>query len=725
MMNALKQIWFLLIFILLSSCSRFEEHEINGNSKKLLVPPRSFVNPQNDDEYFFNYRLVNFAPGTEPFIRETFGSALYVDQSGFWEHPSYTSFAVGFATNLPAISVVEYGETTKYGQHTEPSDSYYYQHLHYIKGLKPGVTYHYRIRVQDHEGSEITLKGSTFTLPELPEGAIRIPEDMDGTAPYNLTKGDALYVLTRDLTVPTLAINIKAHSVTIDLDGHTITYDTERPKVTGSGWDDYAYNEEASFGIRAGLWNYTNTKIFNGVIMQGRNGGAGFIGIGFNPIFLNHMGASSYNEVAGVTIEYYGNSISGMIAGNGKVHHNVIIDRGSVIDNRHQGIKALRMGSSSANEAAWNSIRRFRHQGLYSGGYIHHNELYSDSFDTNSFMIGPDEGAIVEHNKLFGMGYLPIGVGWANNLIVRNNFIYIHGFAPTLRSTEYNRKSGIAGVRTTNYGEGVKYDNMLYEDNVITLKAEDGCTMARGIWTTNGVDDTRLVYRRNTVKVEAMSGNLKNTTNSYYNGDVNNAICAVTFSGAALPHPSENPKIPDPIIFEDNHLIGNVNLLVIGEGYGITSSVWMYRTKLEKIEHDSEHFRPVRLGFWYWNTFNNRMIDTETKGIAPNEMTPYYFGNKEGYMEISYGESREVTFTSGSQPLRYSRINISVDGVQNFSGTTDSNGKLRLDLLTVQHLSDRGNVSNKNYQQYTFTVNGHTPRTVSVSQLKTLTTIAL
>ena len=714
----MKKNFILIIGAFLLSCSIKEP--VVEDVRRSLSPPKAIANPKNEDEYFFNYRLKQFAPLTEPFIKETFGNALNFEQAGFWEHTAYSSCVVGFATNLPAISAVEYGETTAYGQQTETSDAYYYRHLHYMRGLKSGVTYHYRFKAQDHDGVEIASEDRTFTLSEIPVDAIRIPEDMQGDPPYHLTQGEALYVLTRDLTVPTLAINIKAHHVTIDLDGHTIIYDNETPTVIGSGWNDYAYNEDASFGIRTGLWNFTNVKIFNGIIKQGRNGGEGFIGVGYNPLFLNHLGTGSQNEIAGVTVDYYGNSVAGMIAGDGKVHHNVVIDRGTVIDNRHQGIKALEAGSSTTNEVAWNAVRRFRHQGIYSSGQIHHNELYSDSFDTNSFMIGPSEGASVSYNLLFGMGYNPVGIGWANNLTVRKNFIYIRGFAPTLRSTEYNRKSAVSGLRTTNY-DNTPYNNMLYEDNIIVLKAEDGCTQARGIWTTNTTNDRQLVYRRNTVKVEAMPDNMKNTDEIHYNGDVNNAVTALTLSGSEVDLLPNSSLIPQPIIFEDNRFIGNVNLITLGEGYGIASSVWMYRTKLEKIAHDSDYFRPVRLGFWNWNTLNNRMIDTETVDITESEMTPYFYGSV-GYMEISYGQSCELTLTGGSQPLRNTPVTISIDGERTFSETTDGSGRLRFDLLTVQHLSN-SDVSKKEYQQYTFTVDGYPPRTVAVSQLTTATSI--
>ncbi|MDR1344682.1 MAG: fibronectin type III domain-containing protein, partial [Tannerellaceae bacterium] len=497
----------LLFFAFFLSACTVTENMVDP--EQLIVPddlftrPRPFANPANDDEYFFNYRLANFAPDTEELIKETFGSALIFDDAGLWERSSYTSHVVGFTTNLPTLSIVEYGRTADYGERTVQSESYFYQHLHYIKGLEPDSTYHYRILAMDYDGTVIASADHTFTLQKPSADVIRIPEDMEGDAPYVLTRGDAKYVLTRDITVPTLAINIKTHNVELDLDGHTIIYDDGASRVPGTGWNDYAYNEEATFGIRAGLWNFTNFKIYNGTIKQGRNGGAGIVGIGFSPLFLFHMGAT-YNEIAGITVDYYGASISGFTAGDGHIHHNVLYDRGTVIDDRHMAIRALQTGSNPSNDVSFNSLRRFRHRGIGGSGKTSHNELYSDSFDTNSFALGAGNDAQLTDNKIFGMGYLPIGIGWSNNIEVKRNFIYMRGFAPTMRSEEYSRKSAIAGMRVTNYGEGQIYENMLFEDNVIVLKPEDGCTQARGIWTTNSTEDKNIVYRRNTVKVEAM-----------------------------------------------------------------------------------------------------------------------------------------------------------------------------------------------------------------------------
>jgi hypothetical protein len=731
----------------LSSCTGTKENNPDdeqvkeGHAKSLLSPPHAIASPKNDDEYFFNYRLANFAPTTEPLIKETFGDALMFEEVGFWEHASYTSHVVGFTTNLPAISIVEYGETTDYGHVTVQSESYYYQHLHYIKGLESGKTYHFRFIAQDNDEITIISGDHTFTTKELAADVIRIPEDIGGDAPYILTQSNVKYVLTRDITVPTLAVNIKANNIELDLDGHTVIYDDGTPKVVGTWWNDYAYNEDATFGIRTGLWNFVNVKVLNGVIKQGRNGGAGFIGCGFNPLFLSHMG-DTYNEVAGITVDYYGNSVGGMATSDGHIHHNVLYDRGTVIDDRHMAIRAISVGQKTNNDFSFNSLRRFRHRGVDSGGKNDRNELYSDSFDTNSFALGAGNNAQLTNNKIFGMGYLPIGIGWGNNIHVKGNFIYMRGFAPTMRSTEYDRKSSIAGMRVTNY-DGSAYENLLFEDNTIVLKPEDGCTQARGIWTTNSIYDKNIVYRRNTVKVEAMPGNLTNPEDgvrtgnanptAYYNGNVNYAIAAVTLSGSTVN--KEGDPIASPIVFEDNRFIGNVNLIVIGEGYGICNSVWMYRTKLEKIEHNSEFFRPVRLGFWFWDTWNNRMIDTETVNIGEDEITPYFYGGT-GKMEMQYGESKTLTVKDkNGGTLANKRITLTVPE-DNYTQTlqTDGNGKLTFDLLAVRHFKFgnsqehdgvTGVQGRTDYLQYVFNLEGYKPLTVALAQLRNIETVTL
>ena len=684
-----------------------------------LVPPQLIPQPQNDFEYFFNFRLENFKPDTEPFIKETFGNVLRIEDQGYWEYNSYTSHVVSFSTNLPAISVIEYGETTGYGQKTIQSDSYYYQHLHYIKGLESNITYHYRIIVKDYDGNVIVSEDRSFTTRDMEaDNVIRIPEDIGGEAPYKLTTANAKYVLTQDLTVNDLAINIKVNDVELDLDGHTIIYDNGEPKVIGDWWNDYTYDEEASFGIRAGLWNLKNIKIFNGTIIQGANGGTGFIGLGFNPILLYHMWGDSYNEVGGVTVDYYGPSVTGMYIDNGYVHHNVVIDRGTVVDNRHQGIKAMELGSNAANKVAYNSIRRFRHQGIMGSGSKHHNELYSDSYDSNSFLIAAGRDGKIEHNKMFGMGYNPVGTSWGSNTVISNNFIYLHGTAPTMRSNEYQRLSGIAGVRYTLYGgETAEYENSLYEDNTIVLKPWKGCNLARGIWTSTGDRNKGVIYRRNTVKVEALSDEINFT-------DVNASITCVEVHG---DNPSLNDPLPTPMIFEDNRFIGNVNLLELGSGYGIGGSTRFYRTKLERINHTDNHFVPIRLGFWYWTTRDNYMFDNIPGPGIDLEQAPGFFSNEDGYMEIYYGFTKKVLITDfcDDNPVRDADITITTDGLPAITNKTDNDGFVTLDIPTVRHLKIDKAVSRTDYMWFVFNIQGYTEYTMPTNLLKTIDVLTL
>ncbi|GHV53531.1 hypothetical protein FACS1894181_17360 [Bacteroidia bacterium] len=727
-MNTITRL-ILVSFVSTAFLSCTKESALPGGAGVHFDLPHPFANPANDDEAFFNFRFKRFAPGTEPFIKETFGNDLRWEPGGFWEYNSYTSHVVGFSTNLPACSILQYGETTDYGHATSPSESYFYQHLHYIRDLQPGKTYHYRIVAQDYDGAQIASGDYTFT-PREPSNVIRIPDDFRGEAPYVLEESGATYVLTRDITVPTMAINIKANDVILDLDGHTIIYDDGTPKVTGGGGLDYAYNEDATYGIRSGLWNFRNITVLNGTIKQGRNGGAGF-GMGFSPLYLHLALPDTHNEIAGVTVDFYGEDIAGIVPGNGYVHHNVLYDRGNVVTDRHAAIRAIDAGNASYTEIAYNSLRRFRQRGIDGGGKHHHNELYSDSFVTNSFMLGAGDGVTVTDNKLFGMGYNPIGIGWGSHLYVARNFMYLIGYAPTQRSDEYARKSGIAGMRSS----CITCEDMLFEDNIAVLKAEDGCTLARGIWAWTPFDirNKRIVYRKNLIKVEAMPGNVINDSEIYYNGDVNNAVTCVTVQGSAFDDSGE--VTPDPIIFEDNRLIGNVNLVTIGEGYGIASSVWMYRTKLEKITRDSEYFRPVRLGFWYWNTFNNRMIDTELgDGITNADMAPYFFGGT-GKMEIRYGESKTLLFVdSQGRPIAGKAITLALEDASGQTIQTDANGKATFDLPTVRHYKYGSSKENDgltgeslrtDYKQYTFNLAGYKPYTIATADLKRETTIIL
>jgi hypothetical protein len=698
----------------------FTPEELTGSSasSSYLTPPQPYASPAVDTyEYFFNFRLEKFSPKTEPFIKERFGSQLGIKRAGLWDHNSYNSHAVGFATSLPAVSVIEYGETNQYGSHTGISESYFYNHLHYLKDLREGTTYHYRIIVMDEDGDAVALPDRTFTTKtftdevKLYQTDFTHNDDNGAGIPGLWITSPGVYVFMEDITSDGLGINVKSHDVTIDLNGHTLVYDNgANPLNEDEG--NSQYNEHGSWGIRAGLWNFTSTNIYNGIIQQGKTGS-----YNRGPLFLHHMGnTATKNEIAGLTVDYYGDSTPGMYTDVSYVHHNLLYDRGNQITDRHMGIRALQAETrgSIETEAAYNSFRRFRQRGIDGVRLVHDNELYSDSFTTNSFALGVGDNVTVKNNKIFGMGYNPIGIGWGSDIHVSDNFIYIWGYAPARRFDEYNRNSAAAGMRVTNY-DNLVFENMLFEGNIIVLKAADNCTMARGIWTTNGVQDKNILYRHNTVKVEAMPDNFVDSDSVYYNGDVNNAIAAVTVQGGAWV----SEEIPDALVFEDNRFISNVNHIIIGEGYGISSGVRFYRTTFEKIDHDSDHgyFAPVRLGFWYWNTLKNRVIDSTLAGITEDEMTPHLYGGT-GKMEVFYGERKTFRFSDGdNRPAAHKTVTLTT-GESDITQTrqTDANGKASFDTFSTRHFKFGNSLENGgitgdpdrvDYQQYTFSADGY------------------
>ena len=148
---------------------------------------------------------------------------------------SQNSAALGFETNLPAKSYVEYGATSSYGQRTADPDRHYYLHLHYLTGLAPNRTYHYRWVAVDERGNVLrsadkTLQTKTFA------GAVMVPGALSGP-PYVLDQANTRYVLTQDIFAHTRAFTIKANGVILDLNGHVVTYDQSQAFVKETTWD--------------------------------------------------------------------------------------------------------------------------------------------------------------------------------------------------------------------------------------------------------------------------------------------------------------------------------------------------------------------------------------------------------------------------------------------------------------------------------------------------------
>ena len=83
-----------------------------------LVCSLTIANPL-EYENFNEEILNNYGAEYEPLMYDYFGAELEFIEDDEWSFASENSIALGFETNLPAKSYVEYGSTASYGQKTE------------------------------------------------------------------------------------------------------------------------------------------------------------------------------------------------------------------------------------------------------------------------------------------------------------------------------------------------------------------------------------------------------------------------------------------------------------------------------------------------------------------------------------------------------------------------------------------------------------------------------
>lgn len=617
---------------------------IKATAVEPLATPKIYgATDSNTYEWFHDYRLKNFMPNSDSVYASKLAAKPPVKTDSLWVYGSYNSASIGFATDVPAVATIEYGENTL-NQRTEVSESYFYNHLFHLKGLKEGSNYIYRILVQDSNGNLVVGETKTLTTKTFSGSEIKITNEyLEGLASYRtLMQNDAVYVLTEDIRSDDLGINLKANNTILDLNGFTITYDCGAPRVTGSSWNDYAYGEEASVGIRSGLWNKHDAKILNGSIKQCEGSmHKGSTGTGYNPILFTHFqNTNGTNEFAGLSLEWHANSTHGAMLPSGNIHHNVLKDTfvGSycnhldqvnttcVVDNRHQQHKEMTVGGEST--VAYNLILRARQGGIAGGKDVYENEVYMDSYVTNSFGIQASTNGDFHHNRVFGMGYAANGSAIGADTSAHDNLTIIYCYAPYRRYSEYDRDSAISGVRFTNYSTSTNtLSNVRYYDNTVILKAQDGCAQARGLWTVSGGQDSNNVFEGNTIKVEALAGNHGTERKDefypgYVNGvklaSVNNAVAAVALGGASW----NGNNIERSMTFRNNHLISNVNIILAGEGYSNAGNVVFEENTIEKISANSEWFHWLRRGFWYWDSYDIRFINNKYVGFNGESEEP-------------------------------------------------------------------------------------------------------
>ncbi len=621
---------------------------------------------------FNEYSRSFFGAEHEPLTREVNGQQPGFLPAGTWVHESRNSAAVGFETNLPTLGFVEYGPTSDYGTSTALADRYTYLHLAYLKDLAPGATYHYRLVAVDERGQRVETGDRTFETHAL-EDAIELPGAL-GAPPYVLDRANATYLVTRDFTAPGRAFTFAAAGVTLDLNGHEVVYDDAAPMVVGT-WDQYVNSTDSSFGVMARR-NANGGRLINGALVQGAQQSRGHTGIGFNPVYLS---SSESMEVAGITAVYGGHSVGGMLLryGSYHAHHNVIVDTGTGIDDRHLGIKAL-LAEGDLTLVDHNLIKRARHQGIRGGGRVHANEIYLDSFDTNSIGILPSPRQVIEHNRIFGTGYHVVGIGWALvdesvSLSFCNNFIHLQGDAPTDRSDESGTHSSVNGLRLTQYDGATRdYRDYLYEGNTIIVKGRRGTSLVRGTQFFSDPYVTNLVFRKNIVKTELLD-----------EATTTDGACIV---GHGLKDRAEQQL---PVVYEQNRLISNKLHVLFGDSYAGGGNHRFYDNVLEKVG-DRVDYQTIKLGWGSNPSFGNRFIDNETRGGADLEDN-LFSGSASVRCDYSVGHSLVVeTRTAAGDVAPGVSIEVRDSTGTTFSGATGPDGRLRLKLFEYTHQKPAG-----------------------------------
>lgn len=365
-------------------------------------------------------------------------------------------------------------------------------------------------------------------------------------------------------------------------------------------------------------------------------------------------------EIAGVMLDYSGDQMTGIQThwmDVCDIHHNVILDRGTVITNRHQGCNGIGMlGSPKQGRVHHNLLLRVRHRGL-GGKEVYRNEIYGDSYATNSYAVSVVPHGRYYDNRLFGTGYHFVGLNWASEIEVFRNFIQIQGEKPTSRSNEYGAIASENGMRLTQYGGNqVPYENVLYHDNVIVLKGRDGCQL-RGTEFFSDPFVKNLVFRDNVVKVLAED---PRTTL---------AACVVT-QGNGGSKVSADAMLP--IHYENNVLLSNTCNVRFGDGYGVGSNHQFVGCRFVRLG-DDPGYKTFAFGYRYSPCKRHILLDCVFEnGASPDSVE---WGGKAADEDFTVQWTVEIKTAPGATVTVKDKNSGKV-----FEGTADGSGLARAPL---------------------------------------------
>ncbi len=471
------------------------------------------------------------------------------------------------------------------------------------------------------------------------------------SAPGELTQADTVYILAQDIFAPGTAFTVKAANVTLDLNGRTITY-------ANGGASERAYGVSVDRGLR-------DVAIVNGSIRQG--GGAQENNpdqAGWHPVHF--VSDTPGFKVAGLNIEYRTPETSAIHAQWGKqgeIHHNDLNDTGSFIINRHQLVSVIKNNRGSGTRIHHNRIVRARQGGIDIGNASEtsHNEIVVESRSTNSYGISSYgiDGFTISNNMIKGSGEHPIGIG----MVSKSRNGKVHGNRIEVQNTEGSAEygaTGSAGMRMT-WGT----DQVEVWNNHVTVRAQANLvgpgldSWGRGLWVGLPDPQAKVLFRNNTIIAKNNDGRAK-------------------AAGIAVVCGNESPGL----VFRDNLVVSNWGHVVLADDYGKGDGYPQFFGNTFRKEDDHENYRTVKSDYRGY-VATGVFIGNRYEGGSSRDSIEGEFESRE-LKDIAFGWEYGLTVKSGGRTLPGASVKIYDNtGAEIFSGMTDESG--RIDAVLIEY----------------------------------------
>lgn len=658
---------------------------------------------------FNEFALSYFGPTNQPLLQKYTGETLDFVPAGDWLHASSHSATIAFETTLPVRGAIEYGTSPDaLTESVDESERYFFTQVHHLRGLQPDTTYYYRRIARGESGETLVSTLGEFKTGDL-NGVIELPGQLAGP-PYMLDQAGATYVLTEDIISDGTALAITASDVTVDLNGHRIVYANVAVPNPDAG-----QAATAASGIWARSNEVQGVRVLNGIIEEGHVGNNGSNGV--HAIYLSGVGDV---EIAGVSVLYQAAQVFAVFLrypkNSVRLHHNNFMDRGFEILNRHGsgGGRPVQITDSNAQneiandyEFAHNLVKRTRQNGLRQANSIRDNEIYVDSWSTNSFAIQPHSrpdtpAGEVRRNKIFLSGYHSIALGWAHlDLSVEQNLVQLESVRTESRRyfEDWGDMDSLNGFRITNYGGGGQVrENLHYRDNVIVGRARDGAIM-RGTELFSDATITNTIFEDNYVNISAEDPQTLDAA-------------PVVTQGVHATRPDHNPTF-----YIDNMLVSNLANIRFGDSYGRGNRHTFIGTKLVKTGDHPDYHTIVFDGAY--ESYDHELIDPVFEGGAAVDDV--------WWRRVSIRAYYRVKWTVALSGAPGESVSIKdVDGQEVYSGALDAQGNLEVALaqMTIRPTEWSGDDSGGAVgQAYEHQKVMHTPHKITVGGVEQSVTV--